>query len=159
MILTVSSSQDKKAVTIPAYRTRGCRTSRARYRSSSMRRASTKSLENRPAYCFSGSGGRARPGRDRKRAVCNATKWENLRDTVTRTSVSGPWWTVTVDPDRECPPRGLSSSVSASGSGWKSEVTLYTMYAGANPELTLVGECTSTLNGGTLAFHAGPTST
>jgi hypothetical protein len=59
------------------------------YLSRSPLRASTKSALNRPAYCFSGSGGSAIPGRRLLSAVCNTTKWENRLWTVKRVGEFG----------------------------------------------------------------------
>lgn len=139
--LTISLSHPKKNVRTSAYRATGCRTTRPMYLSKSPRRASTKSSLKRPAYCFSGSGGSAMPGRRRVNAVCRTTKCEKRRYTVMRIGEGG----------------GPSSS--SATSGLNSEVMEYMVYAPESIDVLFDGECTRMRNGGTLGFHAGPAST
>lgn len=124
------------------------------YRSRSPLRASTKSSLNRPAYCFSGSGGSAIPGNNRVNAVCRATKCENRLWTVIRMGSGGSASgsspdsvSDASDEDRECE------------SAPKTEVTAYIVYAPDSVDVRLFGECTRTRNGGTFARHEGPAST
>ena len=145
-ILTISLSHPRKNVTISAYLATGCRTTRPMYRSRSPRLASTNSLLNLPAYCFSGSGGSAIPGRRRVSAVCKITKWENRRWTVTRVGDRGK--------SELCSP-----SKASDGSVWNRDVTLYVVNDPESVELHFVGECTRTRNGGNFVFQAGPAST
>lgn len=118
----------------------GWRATRLMYRSRSPLRASTKSSLKRPAYCFSGRGGSAIPGRRRDSAVCRTTKCENLLCTVIRIGDSG---------------RSSSEAIS----GLKREVTEYMVYAPESMEVRLEGEWTRMRKGGTLVRHAGPVST
>ena len=81
-IPTTSLSQLRKNITTSALLTSGCLTSLLIYLSSSPRLASTNDSLNRPAYCFSGRGGNAIPGKRRFRALCRNTKCEKRRWTV-----------------------------------------------------------------------------
>lgn len=79
---TPSSSTPRNPTTPSEYRTIGCLVILLSHRSRSPLLASTKSSENRPAYCFSGKGGTASEGNLRARYDWRARKCENRRSTV-----------------------------------------------------------------------------
>jgi len=130
-----------------------------RYLSRSPRLASMKSLLNLPAYCFSGKGGRAIPGKRRDSKVWSITKCEKRlwTDILTRSSF-GP---VTDVGEGEWMSSGSGISTQSDvtvgefGVG-KIEVTVYMVYAPDRPDVLFDGECTRTSKTGALARHTGP---